>query len=357
MITIKRWIFIIVAAILMLPTLGAVAQDDNPVWLPYETGVVSLRVPPTWISLSDTTLLEQTLEDMKESNPEMVPMMQQAEALLANNTISLFLIDFLTQYNLNIAILPGAGQGYTLETLDAALPGEYARMGIDLLDTEIVELPLGEALQLRSNLSVNAPTGGTATVGQYQYFVIMGNDAYVLTLTAPGADFENAEPLFRRIANTLAIEDNENAWTRHADRSNSVSLQTPTGWTPNELTEENNFDLMLSHEKTGILVVSVSETELTLSELETEFTTSLDPANIKLRNVEYVFLPAGEFIRFQLVNTTFVPFVQEEYYYITVNKGQRVTVLFSVNQDDFATVAPGFEQVMDTLQLTNENQE
>ncbi|MBC8170022.1 MAG: hypothetical protein H7X77_00050 [Anaerolineae bacterium] len=356
MMTIKRWIFILLAGILLLPTLGAVAQDDNPIWLLYEREGLSLRVPPTWISLSDTALLEQTLDTMKESNPEMVPMLQQAETLLANNTISLFLVDILTQYNLNVAILPGGGLDYTLAALEAALPSQYATMGIDLLDTMIVELPVGEALQLHTNLSVNMPTGGTDSVGQYQYFFIIEDNAFVLTLTAPGAEFEEAEALFRRIANTIAIEEAEDAWTRYTDTSGTISLQAPDAWVTVEVAAESDFVLTLTRDGTAGATIRLTETELTLAELETELTASLDEAGIKIRSVERVFLPAGEFIRLQIVNAE-LPGAVEQYQYVTIKEGQQISVLFTANQDDFADATLIFEQLMDTLQVNGLTEE
>lgn len=354
--TLRRWLLMVLVGVLLLPALSLSAQDDKLVWIAYESEGVSLRVPPTWISLSDTAVLEQTLKDMKATNPDILPMVQQAETMLASKQISLFLIDFLTQYNLNVAILPGAGRGYTLEALEAALPAEFVRVGIDLLDSEIVELPTGGALQLRSHLTINAPTGMRATVGQYQYFVIMGDDAYVLTLTAPGSVFESAEPLFRRIANTLSIEAGDDAWQRHIDLSGAISMQAPSDWVPVEVAAASDFVLTLTRNGAAGATISLTESELTLADLETDLITSLDAAGIKIRSVEHIFLPAGEFIRLRIVNAG-LPGAVEQYQYVTINKGQQISVLFTADQDDFADMLLIFEQLIDTLLVNAEDQD
>jgi hypothetical protein len=321
-------------------------------WIDYEGDGLSLRVPSTWLGLNNTGGIEDALESARQNNPALVPLFEQAEKLLSSNSISLFLIDVVSQSNLNMAKLPSGGVSYTLEALQAAVPAQYESLGINLIDTMILDLPVGEVLRIHAGLSFNQGTGSQVDqVEQLQYFILEGSDIYVVTFTSPQAGFATAEPVFNRIANTIQIEASENGWTRYTSFEDLLTLDVPSDWTDLEIAIQGDFILTLTRNAGEIdASVKASATETPLDDLEGSMTDQLDAQGVKIISVERVYLPAGEFILFDVVHSD-LPDPIEQYQYVTVYEGNQITVTFTAKQDDFASVAPLFMQSIDTLRF------
>lgn len=164
----------------------------------YSNDGVTLVVPSSWIDVSDEdSLMEAGAAVLLEGNPELASIMETA----TSQDFTLFLLDPTTTANLNVLSQPSPGL-VTLDQLELLLPDQYASFGIDVVDTQTVELPVGDALRLQLEVVVAADV----VVKQFQYIMVLDDNFYFLTMGLAAGEFEDFVPVFEAIAESLEIE-------------------------------------------------------------------------------------------------------------------------------------------------------
>ncbi len=213
----RRMLFLLLLALLLIPTAAASMQeggkgDEVPVdageidtedWVALEGEGITVQVPPTWIDMNaDIDELMESLGDV-ESDIDFESLMASVEALgdvyllFAMNTDASS-AEFTT--NLNVVGLD-IGAALPIETLlDANLDAMRATM--PNIEGEIIELNDEEVGFVTASYELNG-----LDVVQVQYYYVRDTWLYVVTFTTTEEFFEELEPEFAAIAETLETEN------------------------------------------------------------------------------------------------------------------------------------------------------
>ncbi len=212
----RRMLFLLLLALLLIPTAAASMQEggkgdevpateevDTEDWVALEGEGITLQVPPTWIDMNaDIDDLMDSLGDV-ESDIDFESLMASVEALgdvyllFAMNTEASS-VTFTT--NLNVVGLD-IGAALPIETLlDANLDAMRATM--PNIEGEIIELNEEEVGYVTASYELNG-----LDVYQVQYYYVRDTWLYVVTFTTTEDFFEELEPEFAVIAETLETEN------------------------------------------------------------------------------------------------------------------------------------------------------
>jgi hypothetical protein len=166
---------------------------------------VHLAAPEDWqaVDLSEEDF-EQVFEDAAEANPELAEALEGQAAQLAAEGAVLFAINpTMASFadNVNVVEVPGAVP--SVSELEGQADTIVESFGGDLVGSEMVELPAGEALRVEYTLDLNAADGTPVTAQGFQYYVLGDDNAYVVTVTLA----EDSDPsIADDIAETFVIE-------------------------------------------------------------------------------------------------------------------------------------------------------
>ncbi len=166
---------------------------------------VRAAAPEGWedVDLSEEDF-EQVFEDAAEANPQLAEALEGQAAQLAAEGAVLFAIDPSQESfadNVNVVEVPGAVP--SVSELEGQAETIVDSFGGELVGTETVQLPAGEALRVEYTLDLNAADGTRTTAQGFQYYVLGEENAYVLTVTLA----EDSDPsIADDIAETFAIE-------------------------------------------------------------------------------------------------------------------------------------------------------
>ncbi len=84
-----------------------------------------------------------------------------------------------------------------LPTVAEQIKGEYQKGGFTIRSSEMVQLAGHASLKVTSDLALNKPTGGNASVHEVQYFIFANDLGYVLTLAGTSPQFAAIPDTFR----------------------------------------------------------------------------------------------------------------------------------------------------------------
>ncbi len=213
----RRMLFLFLLALLLIPTATAMMQDggkgdeiptaneeiDTEDWVTLEGEGVTLLVPPTWIDMNaDVDDLMASLEDA-DSNIDLEALADMAASLgdvylmFAMNTEA---SDVTFTTNLNVV---GLDIGATMPMemlLDANIDAMRATMPD--IEGEIIEINDEEVGNVFAAYELNG-----LNVQQVQYYFMRDTWLYVVTFTTTDDYFEELEPEFAAIAETLETEN------------------------------------------------------------------------------------------------------------------------------------------------------
>ena len=126
--------------------------------------------------------MQASLDDFAANNPDMGSALDQAEAMIAAGGV-LFALDpaqFPFAPNINILRSPGeVDLEFAQTTVDSQLEG----IGAENITSEIVELPVGEALAIEYDLPLNLADGSTMQVHGVQYQIPTAGSTWAITMT------------------------------------------------------------------------------------------------------------------------------------------------------------------------------
>jgi len=98
------------------------------------------------------------------------------------------------------------GSNIDLPALEQALLEQYPDLGLLVVDTEIVEFPIGEVLRVYAKTPVNIPGGSTMVTEQYQYVFMEETMLYFVTFTGGVGDFTDYVVVFEQVMESLELK-------------------------------------------------------------------------------------------------------------------------------------------------------
>jgi hypothetical protein len=168
---------------------GGGAEDDLAIDVPEgfeafvdEEAGVAIALPSGWqqFDLADPGV-QQSLDEFSANNPDMAGPLTQAQAMIAAGGV-LFAIDpnqAAFAPNINIIRSPGVAD---LDVLESSVEDQLEGIATNI-STEIVDLPVGEALLIDYDLPINAADGSTLVVHGVQYQVPARGSTWAITMT------------------------------------------------------------------------------------------------------------------------------------------------------------------------------
>jgi hypothetical protein len=308
---VKRFLFLLVG--LLCVAVGVSAQADDTTWQALTSGVVSFRVPPTWVT--DATLGSIVAEDPTSG---------------ATLTLTVILV--------------GADA-----TLDGVVTEALTKPTLpEVVSNNPIDLPAGAARRVELTGTIN-----DEALRVVQYFVRV--DEALITLTgAAQADNNTAVSIFRQAANTLELAGSATGWTLFSDNTRRLSLRAPADW--EQIQTGNNVLTIVQRPTSTIVTLNYRPIliTLTLEEATQYLLTIYQEQGIQVAGFEAVILPTGEAYRLLLEN---VPAQNADGNGIFTTQLQYVIlrgdVLILVNAgsetSQFSLQRPLLEQMIDTM--------
>jgi hypothetical protein len=256
-----RWITL--AALLLIALPITAQEEDDPLedaapWEQQTGGTFTLSAPRDWIDVQDQAALDDAMSMLAESNPEMGAIFEQAQAQGAAN-FDQYLLEAGTGSSLNVNVIDLGGQQISMGEIELALVQTYAQTGIDVVDSEIVTLPAGEALRFQVTAEFNLTASESFGTEQYQFVFNEGSSLIVVTVGGLEEFFEDLSPVYLQIANTLEfLEPTETSWPRF--NGETISVRAPFEWETGMLMGGGATELALS-DGTAQLLVQVEDAQ------------------------------------------------------------------------------------------------
>ncbi len=175
----------------------------------------SLTLPPNWAVLDLTADdFQLALEEVVKNNPEMDDFL--SSDYLANLVaVGIKLIAMDTSYE-SLSSGSATNLNFLILDLPFQIPlDDYIKLNIDQLKNmlgedltisqETVKIIGQDAVRLAYTTELASLFGEQIQVYYLQYYLLIGKTQYVLTFTTTGEQFEEYEPLFDQIAQTLQL--------------------------------------------------------------------------------------------------------------------------------------------------------
>ncbi|MGH9245590.1 MAG: hypothetical protein ACRD29_14990 [Acidimicrobiales bacterium] len=165
----------------------------------------AIAVPDDWqeFDLTDESL-DQIIEDVVETNPELGPTLQPAAGLLASGGVLLALGPTETAFTPNVNILRIRGTNDVNE-LEPLAQSELARVGATNVDTEVIDIPAGESLRAEYDLTVNDINGQPVDAHGVQYHV--AGAGFMWTITFSTDDIALDADTFDEMIDSFTVPD------------------------------------------------------------------------------------------------------------------------------------------------------
>jgi hypothetical protein len=153
----------------------------------------ALALPEEWSEFDlDDPDLEEALDEMADSNPNLADALNQAQAVAASGGV-LFAVDpsdLPFAANLNIIKTPGAGGDPA--ALESVVISQLESVGAEAVSAEVVDLPVGEALRVEYVLPLNLPDGGQVDVHGVQHTLSAGGSTWTITFSTDDIEADEA---------------------------------------------------------------------------------------------------------------------------------------------------------------------
>jgi hypothetical protein len=199
--------------LVVLAVTGCGGSDDEPRKVAEEAGLTtyevassgfSIGVPSDWRAVSaDEALDEETLDAIREADPELGPFIDQIGA--ADSPIKLVAVDpdvengFATNLNVVVSELPS---GATREDYFTSLAPQLEELGVTEFTEDLVDLPAGEAQHVTYE---HQRAGADQPLAVVHYVLVEEGVGYTLTYTTPAAGLEDRLAEFERSAGSFRI--------------------------------------------------------------------------------------------------------------------------------------------------------
>jgi len=168
-------------------------------WQAHQTDAVSLAVPSTWIDGNNEEYVNAAIDELSRAggDPQMIEVVREQ---FNQDSFDILLFNPVTGSSVNVAITRLSGRT-TLAQLEPEVVAQYTGYGLEILQTEIVPLPVGEALKITA---VNQMIPGVA-MEQLQYIVIDDNRVYAVTLSKGSYETQDMDFIFETIIQSFRM--------------------------------------------------------------------------------------------------------------------------------------------------------
>ena len=172
----------------------------------------AMALPATWVFQElDAATLQQTIQTMKQKNPQFGQAMEaQSKQLLASG-IRFYAVDGAPSASVGGA-LTNVNVIRTTHTQVYALD-YFVTLNLQQLESQSavskpinrrrIQLPVGEAEELRYTLTLTGANNQAVKSMTTQYLILRGKDSYIVTFTCPPTLDAKNFPTFEKIVRTL----------------------------------------------------------------------------------------------------------------------------------------------------------
>jgi hypothetical protein len=188
----------------LLPTGNALAADLPSGWKPYTIGELQVGLPGNWQTLPlGKTELQTLTKQVAKNNPDFAKLLQQLIDSGQYKLLKFFAIDLAKSQNVN-ALITSTGVHLTpkqiVPVIEQQLKKSLNNLTIVSTDDSITlnDLPAG---RIEYTLTLNGETGKSQELTSVQYYLPIGTDIYVFTIT--GSSQKGFIALADQIASTI----------------------------------------------------------------------------------------------------------------------------------------------------------
>lgn len=172
---------------------STVSRPDTPDgFTRLEGDGVSIAAPDSW-QILDAKDASMTSDELGEAFPDAAPeVIEQGSSVLEQGAV-LVAYDFSGgEFASNINILSIAGEA-PLSDIERGAADEFGSLGGDVVDSGVVDLPVGDALRLEYTLPVALPDGSSQPTSGVQHYVPIDGRTYIITVSTGGDAAELAD--------------------------------------------------------------------------------------------------------------------------------------------------------------------
>lgn len=183
---------------------------DTAAWEEHKSkSGITLKAPPSFIKYdTNSAEFKDVIEKTRENNSFVANLHRTAP------NYDLYMFDSSAEGmnsgytdNLNISLNTGGAAINSDEMLKAVGDQVVSSLPSDKpIKYELVTLPAGRALRYWGEMKMTTPEGATIRPGIVGYFLTKGDQIIVLTMGTRQGNLSKAEPVFKKIAESLKIK-------------------------------------------------------------------------------------------------------------------------------------------------------
>jgi hypothetical protein len=370
---------ILILLIVLASGIGsALAQENDDEWVLVEGTYTSLEAPATWFNPLSYPSFEEAIVAAEADNPALATAVDSYRQSALSTDFDLILIDPVSSSNVAV-IASDLGEEVALEDLADLLGNQFKTMGAEVVESEFLKLPAGEAFLIH----VKQPFSGV-TVEQLQYWLISGRTGYTITLSTAEENFPDYEVVFGQMVDSFSIITVGEVETRQDVKvieAAGIQLHVPESWF--SVRDQREIEAYLQGGGAthayfqGIvdtLTASVQGGTYQLGLVDatsnafiiviaTEIGADLDPAIFEESVVnavkgdsdnqfigsEFVALPSGKALRVELLRPIMYEILYHEFRYVLVVNQTQYIIILDVDETLYADYHQTFDDIMNSL--------
>lgn len=187
-------------------TLGLdVAPVNDGDLVAYTTDNLSFEAPASWEDFNDPALLGTLIDQLTEQNPDFAATIEIIRPQIESGLFEVYLLEVFSGTSMNV-VTQDLGIALPLDSFLETLEAQYQQLGFEILENEMLELPLGEVLRIRIQAELNVTATTTTVTEQEQYIAVRGTELFVFTFaTTSGGAFDELAPVFRAVMESMSF--------------------------------------------------------------------------------------------------------------------------------------------------------
>lgn len=378
--------------ILLASFAPAAAQEED--WVTHQGERTYIKTPPAWVNLTDPAqldLAQKNLTNLANQNPLSAEIVMAAVEPLKQESIDLLLLDTQTAASASITLADMA-EAADLEDMTAEIFDQFEELGGEVLDTDILNLPAGEAYFAHVKLPEQLPISKEQVFEQHHYYLV--NEAQLITvvLGSPTEVFADLAPTLEAMIQTFGIgeapADEVGVGVGGAPVTQSgiqhsilnVRLTAPEDWlnisdsasveayfasgkpadpaaqgfieSMQGQVESGSFALVLVYPpNVGFVLLGVNDfADVAISIVEDSVISSIESDDeIQLLGSELIEIPAGEALRVDVVRPIRQDILHHEIRLLISRDAKLYTFYFAIPDEVYADYEAIFETMINTI--------
>jgi hypothetical protein len=358
----------------------ALAQESDEEWVVVEGTYTSIEAPDTWFNPLTYPSFEDAIAAVGEDNPALASAIDSYRQSALSTDFDLILIDPVSVSNVGI-IASDLGGEVALEDLADPLGRQFKTMGAEVVESEFVKLPAGEAFLIHVQQDFSG-----VPVEQLQYWLISGTTGYTITLSTAQETFLDYEPVFAQMMDGFSIitaGEVETRQDRKVIEGSGIQFRLPESWFSvrdqreieaylqgggaTHVYFQGIVDTLTTNVQGGSYQLGLVDatTNAFIIVIATEIGADLDPAIFEESVVnavkddsdnqfigsELVALPTGKALRVELLRPIMQDILYHEFRYVMVGNQTQYIIILDVDESVYENYRQTFEDIMNKLEF------